>query len=217
LAKHTVKFSVNGKRITLGAVGSPNPYAMGTGGGDEWCTPVEYLEMARKVLGGFDTCPASSAFAQRRFDFGPQCRHYTKANNGPTKPWRGRVWLNPLFSKGLTAAFIDKLIEEYSSGRVSAAILLTGAFTANAWFQKAGHTATAICLMKKRIEFELEGVTTPGTQIYGQTFFYFGDNAGPFMDTFRSHGVSLLNPNARTDRAVTVIGRHDRIWKKAAA
>jgi len=217
LAKHAVQFSVNGKRVTLGDGSGANPYAMGNGGGDEWFTPIKYLEMAREVLGGFDTCPASSAFAQRRFDFGPQCRHYTRADNGLTKRWRGRVWLNPPFSKGLPAAFIDKLVAEYDSGHVSAAMLLTNTFSSNGWFQKAGHAATALCLMRERIEFEREGGDTPGTQIYGQTFFYFGDDAGPFMERFRSHGVCLLNPNARSDRTVIVIGRHDRIWKKAAA
>ena len=192
LAKYAVKFSVNGKTVRLGANGvSPNAYAMGTGGGDEWFTPLPYLKMAREVLGGFDTCPASNAFAHRRFDFGAHCRHYTKADDALTKPWRGRVWLNPPFSKGLTAAFIDKLIEEYSGGRVSAAILLTNAFTANAWFQKAGHAAAAICLMKKRIEFELEGSETPGSQIYGQSFFFFGGDAAPFIQTFRPHGLCV--------------------------
>jgi hypothetical protein len=164
-----------------------SPFGMGTGGGDEWFTPVEYLAMAREVLGGFDTCPASSKFAQRRFDFGPQCKHYTKADNGLSKPWHGRVWLNPPFSH--PAPFVEKLIEEYESGRVSAAILLTNAFPANKWFQKAGHAAAAICFARKKINFEREGRKTPDKQCFGQAFFYFGRDPTAFFETFDPHGL----------------------------
>lgn len=202
LARHVVKVSVNGKTVKLGAADSASAYAMGTGGGDEWFTPTDYLKMAREVLGGFDTCPASNAFAQRRFDFGPRCKHYTKADDALTKSWRGRVWLNPPFSKGRMSAFVDKLLAEYSAGRVSAAILLANVFSANAWFQKAGRAATAICFMKKRIEFEREGSETPGSQIYGQAFFFYGDDAAPFIDVFAPHGLVVeVVPKTKKKRA----------------
>jgi ParB family chromosome partitioning protein len=171
----------------------PNAFSMGTGGGDEWFTPVKYLELVCEVLGGVDTCPASNAFAQQRFDFGG-ATHFTKDDDALTKPWRGRVWLNPPFSKGLMSAFVDKLIAEYSAGRVTAAILLTNTFTANGWFQKAGNAATAVCLLRKRIQFEREGSGTPGKQIYGQAMFFFGADAAPFIQTFRPHGICLVRP-----------------------
>jgi ParB family chromosome partitioning protein len=189
--KATVHSGQLEKRIGLDGKERANPFALGTGGGDEWHTPVQYLKMARDVLGGVDLDPASSAFAKRRYDFGPQCRHYTKADNGLTKPWHGRVWLNPPFSKGNMSAFVDKLLQEYDSGRVTSAILLTNAFTPNVWWQKAGHAAAAICLMKKRINFESEGRETPGGQIFGQSFFFFGCDAAPFIETFRPHGVCV--------------------------
>jgi hypothetical protein len=97
--------------------------------------------------------------------------------------------LNPPFSKGLPAAFVDKLIAEHSSGRVSAAILLTNAYTANKWWLRAAHAATAICFPNRKINFEREGSETPGGQIFGQSFFYFGSNPAKFFETFGPHGL----------------------------
>ena len=165
-----------------------NAFAMGTAGSDAWYTPIEYLELARRVLGAIDCCPASSTFAQNRFDFGKRCVHFTSATNGLTKPWCGRVWLNPPFSKGLMSAFVDKLIGEYRSGRVSAAILLTTVFSANVWFQRASRAAAGLCLLEKRIQFENE-TGAPGKQIYSQAFFYFGKQPDKFFEVFKARGT----------------------------
>ncbi len=61
--------------------GHANPFATGQGGGDEWFTPVQYLELVREVLGDIDCCPASNQYAQERFDFGGRCRHFTKEDD----------------------------------------------------------------------------------------------------------------------------------------
>lgn len=169
----------------------PSLYAIGTGSDDEWYTPIRYLKMAREVLGDFDTCPASSKFAQQRFDFGPKCQHFTKQTNGLSKPWHGRVWLNPPYSKPNPAKFVDKLIAEFSAGRVTEAILLTNAYPANKWFQKAGQGATAICFPQQKINFERQGAATPDSQWFGQAFFYFGRNPTRFFKTFGSLGLCV--------------------------
>ena len=50
---------------------------------------------------------------------------YTSKENGLTKPWLGRVWLNPPYAAGLVDAFVAKLLEEIDAGRVTQAIVLT--------------------------------------------------------------------------------------------
>ncbi len=99
------------------------------------------------------------------------------------------MWLNAPFS--YTSAFVDKLIDEYDAGRVSAAILLTNAYTANKWWQKVGRAAGAICLTRP-IQFEREDGGAPGKHMYGGSFFFFGGDAARFIDVFSPHGVCMV-------------------------
>jgi hypothetical protein len=118
--------------------------ARGTGN-NEWYTPEKYIELARNVLGGIDLDPASNAVAQSVVR---ARRSFTKEEDGLQQEWHGRVWLNPPYSRGLMSAFIDKLVSELTSGRTSAAILLTHAFTDTAWFHLAARHAQAIAFKK---------------------------------------------------------------------
>jgi hypothetical protein len=70
----------------------------------EYRTPAKYVEAARRVLGGIDLDPASSAEANvvvRASKF------FTKEDDGLKHPWAGRVWLNPPYC-GLTGLFVAK-------------------------------------------------------------------------------------------------------------
>jgi ParB family chromosome partitioning protein len=59
----------------------------------EWQTPPELVEPARAVMGGIDLDPASSARAN---DVVRARQHYTRRDDGLSKPWRAdRVFLNP--------------------------------------------------------------------------------------------------------------------------
>jgi hypothetical protein len=158
--------------------------ARGTGD-NEWNTPTLYLEMARQVLGGFDTCPASNAFAQRRFDFGAKCQHYTKDDSARAKQWRGRVWLNPPYSRELIEPFVDKLIAEVRGGNVTEAILLVNPAVDTKWFKRVERAAAAVCFSPRgRIKFEKEDRPTPSLAVFGNCFFYFGADAAKFKKVF---------------------------------
>jgi hypothetical protein len=71
---------------------------------DEWFTPVPYIKAARAVLGDIDLDSATCAFAQSRIRASSFC---TKQHDGLKQRWRGRVWLNPPFSR--IADFTAKL------------------------------------------------------------------------------------------------------------
>ncbi len=102
-------------------------------GNNEWFTPAKYVELARKVLGSIDLDPASHPVAQQTVQ---ATRFFTEADNGLAKPWRGRVFCNPPYSKGLITPFVDKLLSEIASGNVYEAILLTHNHSDTRWFQE---------------------------------------------------------------------------------
>lgn len=69
---------------------------------DEWLTPPEIVQ----ALGPFDLDPCSPI--NRPWDTAKE--HYTKEDDGLTKAWRGRVWLNPPYGKH-TYTWLNKLAE----------------------------------------------------------------------------------------------------------
>lgn len=153
-------------------------------GENEWYTPVEYIEAARKVLGCIDLDPATSEFGQSRVlaqDF------FTKDDDGLKKEWNGRVWLNPPYSQPLIGKFIEKAISELDDSNIDQMIILTHNYTDTAWFHLAESRAACLCFTKGRIRFESsDGKIASPTQ--GQCFFYYGDDGHKFEKIFRRFG-----------------------------
>ena len=154
-------------------------------GNNEWFTPNEWLERARQVLGEFDLDPASNDQAQEAVK---AAQYFTEADDGLTKEWRGRVWLNPPYAQPAIGHFVEKLTSEVASGNVTAAIMLTHNYTDTAWFQKAAASASAICFTRGRIRFVApDGTLAAPTQ--GQALFYYGDDIASFADAFGGSGL----------------------------
>jgi phage N-6-adenine-methyltransferase len=158
-------------------------------GENEWFTPVEYIEKAREVLGEIDLDPATHEAAQETV----RANHYlTKDDDGLTQEWHGSVWLNPPYAQPLISQFVDKLLEEFAVGRVTAAILLTHNYTDTGWFQKAAGHASALCFTRGRVKFyEPDGAIAAPTQ--GQAFHYFGDDVDAFYRAFSSVGFVAVS------------------------
>lgn len=153
-------------------------------GEQEWYTPAEYIEAARLTLGAIDTDPASSVAAQQTVHAE---RFFAAADDGLEQEWSGRVWLNPPYAWPLIEKFVDKLLAELASGRVTSAILLTNNFTDTAWFQRAESAAACVCFTLGRIQFiDPHGKRAAPTQ--GQAFFYFGPDASRFKQIFGQFG-----------------------------
>jgi hypothetical protein len=158
-------------------------------GNMEWYTPDHILQFARGMLGGpFDLDPASSEQANRVVG---ASRFYTKEMNGLALPWEAeRLWLNPPYSRGLLAQFIDKLLLERSAFRVKSAALLMNNCTETAACQKVLRHARQVCFLHKRIKFlnqELEPANSP---LQGQIIAFFGvypgvDNNTPDLGVIR--------------------------------
>ena len=97
-------------------------------GDSEWFTPANMITLARKVLGGIDLDPASTAAANRVVK---AAQFYTATEDGLTLPWRGRVWMNPPYAHPAIEQFTSKLVESARSGSVPAAMILVNNATVN--------------------------------------------------------------------------------------
>ena len=111
----------------------------------------------RNISTRFATCwaastsiPHSSEIAQRTVR---ATAHFTTDDDGLTKEWRGRVWLNPPYAQPDIADFVAKVITEYRACRITEAIMLTHNFTCTRWFHKALRSAQAFCLTLGRVKF----------------------------------------------------------------
>jgi phage N-6-adenine-methyltransferase len=156
----------------------------------EWFTPTVYVEKARRVLGQLDLDPASCALAQEVI----QARHfYTVDDDGLAQDWRGAVWLNPPYAGALIAAFAGKLLDQIELGNVTAAIMLTNAYTETSWFHNLTAVSNAVCFTRGRIKFvSPHGEKCAPTN--GQSFFYFGADRERFMAEFSEVGAILVRP-----------------------
>jgi phage N-6-adenine-methyltransferase len=164
-----------------------NHRAQGTGE-NEWYTPAEYIEAAREVLGTIDLDPASSDIAQRTIK---ATRYFTVEDNGLSRTWGGRVWLNPPYAQPAIQQFAEKMRDEVEAGRVEAGIMLTHNYTDTRWFHIAASRASAICFTRGRIGFlSPDGKRAAPTQ--GQAFFYYGAAPDAFADAFCRFGLVLV-------------------------
>lgn len=157
---------------------------------NEWYTPPEYIEAARKVMGQIDLDPASCAEANKVVK---AARFYTIDDDGLTQPWTGRLFLNPPYGRRLgdsgpsnAAVWTARLRAEYGAGNVTQACVLIGANTETDYYQAL--CEFPVCLPKGRIQFygpdsEADNNTN------GSAIFYLGPNVMRFAEVFRQFGA----------------------------
>lgn len=165
---------------------------------DEWGSPPEYVEPARKLFGGLiDLDPASNDLANTYIV--RATLYYDQEVNGLLKPWRGRVWCNPPYSTGLPPQFATKAHREYTIGNLEEGILLVNTASETAWYKFLARRYPLL-FTEKRIGFlqaeqREEGGLTPvrinGYTFYkgeqnrvGQTLFYLGSNVEGFYRAY---------------------------------
>lgn len=146
-------------------------------------TPPEIIDLVRVVMGEIDLDPASDDIAQRWV----QARnYYTPALDGLSHPWFGRVWLHlPAHAK--SPKWINKLLAEYESGRVTEAVLLVKPLAGSKWFQKLTRLFP-VCFPDERIKFlDHQAIPEPQPK-HGNAIFYFGQNKQQFQQVFSTIG-----------------------------
>lgn len=160
------------------------PHVTNNSGCNEWYTPERYLDLAREVLSEIDLDPASCAFANETV----KARlFYSEDDDGLTKPWHGRVWMNPPYSADLVSKFADKFVDEYNDGNVTEGIVLVNNATETAWFASMVSAATAVCFPRGRIRYQSPNRESLAP-LQGQAFLYFGENGDKFLRVFSEIG-----------------------------
>lgn len=112
------------------------------GGTDEWLTPPRIIE----ALGPFDLDPCAPV--ARLWDTAKQ--YYTIEDDGLSKPWHGRVWLNPPFNRYQAPHWLRKMAEHGNGIALIPARTETAMFYEWVWGK-----ADAVLFMRGRPHFHV--------------------------------------------------------------
>jgi hypothetical protein len=166
----------------------------------EWHTPAKYIGMARRVMGGIDLDPCSSAQANKTIQ---AARFFDEKADGLSHIWRGRVWLNPPYSTE-TKAFVQKLLLEHKRGHVEQAIILLSVNVLDRTWVDPLWDFT-LCFHHGRVNFDPpDPSVTVSSPPMGAVFIYIGANTTEFIRQFNQVGACL----ARATAARRKVARH---------
>lgn len=150
-----------------------------------WFTPAPLIEAARAVLGAIDLDPASCEDANRVVG---AARYFTEEENGLSRTWTGRVFMNPPYAQPHIAEFVSKLVVSFEAGTVEAAITLTNNCTEAKWIRPLFRAASAICFPEGRVKFWHPNKDANAPQ-QGQVLCYLGPNPLRFEEAFEPFGA----------------------------
>jgi len=151
---------------------------------DCWYTPPDIVELVRQTLGFIDLDPC----ADNRKHL-PAKVHYTVADDGLTREWAGKVFMNPPYS--CPGKWIAKLQAEFDSGRVTEAIALVPAATDTKWLSPLLSTQ-AICFWKGRIKFLDTDYQPKLPARQSHVLVYWGAETAKFKEVFQERGTVFI-------------------------
>lgn len=155
----------------------------------EWYTPAWVFE----ELGlEFDLDPASPHDHETHV---PASAKYTIFDDGLSKPWTGRVWLNPPY--GRTTGFWMSRMASHNNG-----IALVFSRTDAAWFQESMRRCTLVLFVAGRIKFVPghENKHKVGGAGAGTAMFAFGHECALALTNLADKGVLVPGGEASVIR-----------------
>lgn len=158
---------------------------------DSWCTDKLVIEVARTFLGDIDIDPATNLYAQ---EFIRAKHFYTKETNGLTKPWYGRLWLNPPYSMPLIKQFTDKLIQQVDAGNVTEGMILVNSASDTQWCQ-ALMMRYPVAFSRRRLQFTHPDYVGTQNRV-GQALFYVGGTPARAIEWYRAFDRYFYPPLA---------------------
>jgi len=161
-----------------------------------WHTPLIVLEKVRAVM-SIDLDPCSN-----RGNHTKAKRTFTRKDDALSKQWKGNVFMNPPYGKGMRD-WIHKLISEHQAGRVPQAIALVPARTNARWFQELAKAADAVCFPQGGLRF-INGKTHKEAKpaMFPSALFYLGPDPQQFQDVFSDLGCILSGSDKQASYAI---------------
>ncbi len=157
---------------------------------DEWLTPPEIIE----DLGPFDLDPCSPI--ERPWPTAKN--HFTILDNGLSKEWTGRVWLNPPYGRKNPYIWLKRLAEHGDGIALIFARTETETFFKWVW-----ERADAVLFIKGRLRFyEPSGSLPSGTSGAPSVLVAYGDENARALEVSGIDGITLfLSTDLLSNRA----------------
>lgn len=150
--------------------------------GDNWFTPRDIVDLARKILNGIDLDPFSCEEAN--LIIGAK-RIFTKEDSAFQNEWKARsVFINPPYSRGICQRAISKLIHEFRIRSFTRAVVLVNNMTDVGWFHQIIRVASRRCDFKGRISFITSDNKRISGNTRGQSFFLLSNNDSLCLERF---------------------------------
>lgn len=144
---------------------------------NEYATKPELWRPLSNALGGFDVDPASGAESEQIAE-----TVYTREDDGLSKEWHGKVWLNPPFSEKLE--WFRKAVNEIHAGNAETIVALAPVDTSTKWFQRWYSKAEVICWLEGR-----DWYVSQGSPSFNTSVAIFGDCSDSVLEVLDSKGV----------------------------
>ncbi|MEP7284387.1 MAG: DNA N-6-adenine-methyltransferase [Chloroflexota bacterium] len=149
---------------------SPIPYDAAR---NDWQTPQQLVSAAIATLGLIDLDPCANAKIGPVI---PATTYYAAEDNSLARHWEGRVFLIPPYGRAI-AAWVQKLVTEYETGDVTAAIALVPGRTDTLWWHRLA--AYPYCAIQGRVNFvRYDGKKARPT--FGSAMVYLGPQLARF-------------------------------------
>ena len=146
----------------------------------EWYSPPHIVDIVTKFFGAIDIDPCwhpdSPVLASAT---------YTQADDGLSKCWAGRVYMNPPYGRTIDD-WIAKLVAEHDAGNITEAVALVPARVDTEWFRRLD--AFPRCFVRGRITFSNADNPAP----YPHALIYLGRRTNEFSAAFACVGETFV-------------------------
>lgn len=145
----------------------------------EHYTPSPIIKAAIACMGDIDLDPCSNSKTAPNV---PALDHYTLTDDGLSRPWFGRIYMNPPYGRAIVE-WVTKLKSEYQAGNTTEAIALVPARTDTQWFRMLD--CYPCCYIEGRLTFIGNDDPAP----FPSAVFYLGERMEQFYWAFRELGT----------------------------
>lgn len=178
------KVSINAAHTALKVQEKVKPNGpLFTSDSNEWYTPRAIIDSVLEVFGEIDLDPCSNSHINPNI---PAKQHYTKDDDGLTKTWRGRVYMNPPYGRDVRQ-WVEKIYHEFSEGNIDEAIVLVAGRIDTQWFNILAKEGIIWCAIQGRLNFSNCDNNAP----FPSVAFFLTNEQGreqAFYWAFKNHG-----------------------------